>query len=181
MWDLIMHGWGRLIIALIIGLATAWWIWGRGAASQSDEDGADERDAPPFAPDPKPEPELEPVPEPERESAAPVAAPLAAAAAAGSISAENDDESEASKPKIAAAVGDADDLTRIKGIGPKLNDLCHSLGVLRFDQIAAWSAADVAEVDQYLKIKGRIDRDSWVDQAKLLAAGDDAAHEAQFG
>ncbi len=84
------------------------------------------------------------------------------------------------KPKIAKAVGKADDLTRIKGIGPKLNDLCHSLGVKRFDQIAAWKKADVKEVDQYLKIKGRIDRDEWVKQAKLLAAGKDKEHEKKY-
>jgi predicted flap endonuclease-1-like 5' DNA nuclease len=75
------------------------------------------------------------------------------------------------KPKIAAAIGEPDDLTRIKGIGPQLHELCQSLGVTRFDQIAAWSVADVAEVDQYLKIKGRIDRDDWVGQAKLLSGG----------
>lgn len=89
-------------------------------------------------------------------------------------------QSAAGKPKIAAAVGKADDLTRIKGVGPKLNELCQSLGVKRFDQIAAWSAADVAEVDQYLKIKGRIDRDEWVAQSKLLAVGDDAGHAAKY-
>ncbi|MEM6476200.1 MAG: helix-hairpin-helix domain-containing protein [Pseudomonadota bacterium] len=85
------------------------------------------------------------------------------------------------KPNIAAAVGEPDDLTRIKGIGPKLNAMCHSLGIRRFDQIAAWSDTDIAEVDRHLKVKGRIVRDRWVDQAKMLAVGDDAAHRAEFG
>ncbi len=104
-----------------------------------------------------------------------------AAAAIGALANREGEGLDGAKPKIEAAQGKADDLTRIKGIGPKLNGLCYSLGILRFDQIAAWSAADVAEVDQYLKIKGRIERDRWVDQAKLLAAGDDAAHTAEFG
>jgi|GEM_PF-2087637 len=98
----------------------------------------------------------------------------AASAAKGKV------QDVAGKPKIAMAVGDPDDLTRIKGVGPKLNDLCQSLGVRRFDQIAQWKKADVAEVDQYLKIKGRIDRDEWVKQAKLLAKGDDAGHAKKY-
>ncbi len=86
------------------------------------------------------------------------------------------------KPKIAAAVGAPDDLLQIKGIGPKLNALCHSLGVSRFDQIAHWGDADIAEVDQHLgTFRGRIVRDGWIEQAKLLAAGDVAAFEAKFG
>ena len=109
------------------------------------------------------------------------AAGAGAVAAATSSDDAGDVQSEEGKPKIAAAVGEPDDLTRIKGIGPKLNDLCQSLGVRRFDQIAKWGASDVAEVDQYLKIKGRIDRDEWVAQAKLLAAGEDAEHKASYG
>ncbi len=87
-----------------------------------------------------------------------------------------------SKPRIAAAVGAPDDLLKIKGIGPKLNTLCNSLGVTRFDQIAKWGAQDVAEVDQHLgTFRGRIARDGWIEQAGLLAAGNIAAFEAKFG
>lgn len=69
--------------------------------------------------------------------------------------------------------GDApDDLKQIKGIGPKLEKLCHSLGFFHFDQIAGWSADEVAWVDANLTgFKGRVTRDNWVEQAKLLAAG----------
>jgi predicted flap endonuclease-1-like 5' DNA nuclease len=87
----------------------------------------------------------------------------------------------ANMPKIALAVGDPDDLTKIKGVGPKLNETCQSLGVSRFDQISKWTAADIEEVDQYLKFKGRITRDNWVEQAKFLASGDTAGHKAKFG
>ncbi|MBL0966209.1 MAG: hypothetical protein IBJ05_05160, partial [Blastomonas sp.] len=92
-------------------------------------------------------------------------------------------EAQASgKPRIAAAVGDPDDLRKIKGIGPKLNTLLGELGVARYDQIAAWTAADVAEIDPYLgTFKGRIDRDNWIEQAGFLARGDIAGFEAKFG
>jgi NADH-quinone oxidoreductase subunit E len=66
----------------------------------------------------------------------------------------------------------ADDLKKIKGVGPKLEKLCNALGVWHFDQIASWSAEEVAWVDYHLDgFKGRIERDDWVAQAKILAAG----------
>lgn len=163
------------LLAAVIGLATAWWIWGRlpDVDVDGDVDGDADATRTTFTPTPEPTP-------------TPVAPVAAAAATGGAVAASSNDDdasvqSEEGKPKIAAAVGAPDDLTRIKGIGPKLNELCQSLGVRRFDQIAKWKAADVAEVDQYLKIKGRIDRDEWVKQAKLLAAGEDAKHKANYG
>ncbi|MCU0817611.1 MAG: NADH-quinone oxidoreductase subunit NuoE [Cypionkella sp.] len=68
--------------------------------------------------------------------------------------------------------GKADDLKIIKGVGPKLEELLHSLGFYHFDQIAAWTAAELAWVDDNLEgFKGRASRDAWVEQAKALAAG----------
>jgi predicted flap endonuclease-1-like 5' DNA nuclease len=68
--------------------------------------------------------------------------------------------------------GQADDLKHIKGVGPKLEQACHDLGIYHFDQIAAWSADEVAWVDENLVgFKGRVSRDGWVEQAKILAAG----------
>ncbi|HHB80712.1 MAG TPA: hypothetical protein ENK83_03050 [Aliiroseovarius sp.] len=68
--------------------------------------------------------------------------------------------------------GKADDLKRIKGVGPKMEQLCNKLGFYHFDQIAAWTADEVAWVDANLEgFKGRVSRDDWVAQAKLLAAG----------
>lgn len=82
----------------------------------------------------------------------------------------------------AAPAGPPDELTRMKGVGPKVAALLGTLGVTRFDQIAAWSDEDVARVDAQLgAFKGRIVRDQWVEQARLLAAGDTAAYEAKFG
>ncbi len=68
--------------------------------------------------------------------------------------------------------GGADDLKRIKGVGPKLEELLHSLGFYHFDQIAAWTPAEIAWVDSNLEgFNGRATRDDWVAQARLLAAG----------
>jgi NADH-quinone oxidoreductase subunit E len=70
----------------------------------------------------------------------------------------------------------------IKGIGPRLNHLLISLGVLRFDQIAEWTTEDVERVDRHLEdFRGRILRDSWIEQAQLLARGAIAEFEQRFG
>lgn len=85
-------------------------------------------------------------------------------------------------PIHAVPAGPPDELTRMKGVGPKVAALLNGLGVTRFDQIAAWTDADVARVDAQLgAFKGRIARDQWVEQARLLAAGDTAGYEAKFG
>ncbi len=86
------------------------------------------------------------------------------------------------RPSVPAAIGAPDDLKRIKGLGPKLATLLATLGITRFDQIATWTDADIAEVDRFLgTFQGRIARDNWVEQAQLLAAGDDAGFAAKFG
>ncbi len=72
--------------------------------------------------------------------------------------------------------GKADDLKLIVGIGPRLEVLCHSLGFYHFEQIAGWSAAEIAWVDNNLEgFKGRVTRDRWVAQARVLAAGGSVA------
>ena len=84
---------------------------------------------------------------------------------------------------IAALSGEeSDNLLKMKGIGPKLNQLLIELGVTRYAQIAAWSDTDIAAIDARLgNFKGRPVRDQWVDQAKYLAAGDIAGFEAKYG
>ena len=68
--------------------------------------------------------------------------------------------------------GSADDLKQIKGIGPKMEKLCNSLGFWHFDQVAGWTADEVAWVDANLTgFKGRVSRDEWVEQARVLASG----------
>ncbi len=68
--------------------------------------------------------------------------------------------------------GKADDLKQIKGVGPKLEALLHRLGVFHFDQIASWRKKEVEWVDEHLEgFRGRVSRDEWVKQAKVLARG----------
>ncbi|MCU0728676.1 MAG: hypothetical protein MUF41_01010 [Sphingopyxis sp.] len=161
--------WYLCLAGFIIGVITAAWIWLR--ASASVETGAD-IDEPRITAEPAaPIQPVRPVVEPAQPVTftAPAPEPVAAMPVAG-------------RPNIAAAVGAPDDLTLIKGVGPKLNALLVSLGVTRFDQIAAWGAAEIGEVDGYLgSFKGRIVRDSWVEQAGLLARGDHAGFAAKFG
>jgi predicted flap endonuclease-1-like 5' DNA nuclease len=85
---------------------------------------------------------------------------------------EGTDEGSRPEALTAARDGGADNLKEIKGIGPALERLCNELGIYHFDQIAGWSADEVAWMNANLKgFKGRVSRDNWVEQAKILAAG----------
>jgi large subunit ribosomal protein L21 len=66
--------------------------------------------------------------------------------------------------------GQADDLKKISGVGPKLEALLHENGVFHFDQVAAWTPAEIAYMDDKLSFKGRIERDGWIAQAAQFAA-----------
>ena len=74
------------------------------------------------------------------------------------------------------------ELTRLKGVGPKLAATLATLGVTSVEQIAAMDERESAAIDDQLgAFKGRIARDRIVEQARLLTSGDIAAYEAQFG
>ncbi|MBK6705624.1 MAG: hypothetical protein IPG56_18900 [Caulobacteraceae bacterium] len=81
------------------------------------------------------------------------------------------------KPPVlpAARNGAPDDLTLIEGVSLLQQTTMYSLGVFHFDQIAAWSEENVAWVDQYLRLQGRIGDEEWVEQAAELAAHGPAA------
>ena len=73
---------------------------------------------------------------------------------------------------LAAPDGKADDLKKLKGVGPKLETLLNEHGIFHFSQIAGWGASDVTWMDENLKgFKGRASRDNWVEQARALASG----------
>ena len=111
----------------------------------------------------------------------PAAAPVDVPPAIDAMPAEPEPAPAQTSP-APVADGPPDELTRMKGVGPKVAALLNGLGVTRFDQIAAWTEADVARVDAQLgAFKGRVQRDQWIEQARLLAAGDTAAYEAKFG
>jgi len=97
-------------------------------------------------------------------------APAAAPAPAQKDHAEQVGAGEA-KPKLLtkARGGKADDLKKIKGVGPKLEKELNAAGVYHFDQVAGWSAEEILWADQHLvSFKGRVSRDNWVEQAKEL-------------
>jgi predicted flap endonuclease-1-like 5' DNA nuclease len=73
-----------------------------------------------------------------------------------------------------------DDLRGLIGIGPVNERKLNEHGVTSFAQIAAWTAVDVKRVEEYLEFDGRIERERWVEQAKLLAAGDEQEFARRF-
>ena len=93
-------------------------------------------------------------------------AAVAAAKPAKKAAAPKKAEAKTEAPKAAAG---ADDLKELSGVGPALEKKLHANGVTTFAQIAAWGADDIAEFDEKLSFKGRIEREGWVDQAKALA------------
>jgi len=64
-----------------------------------------------------------------------------------------------------------EDLKRIRGIGVLIEKKLNSMGVVSYEQIANWSAQDIDRVSQSLDFKGRIERENWVEQARILASG----------
>ncbi|NNE79373.1 MAG: NADH-quinone oxidoreductase subunit E [Silicimonas sp.] len=123
-----------------------------------------------VAPEPSSQAAAEPEPVAEAKAPEPEKAPEPAPAPAPAAS------KGGSRPEglQAAREGGADDLKKIKGVGPKLEALLNTLGFYHFDQIAGWGTDEVAWVDDNLQgFKGRVSRDNWVEQARLLATGGD--------
>lgn len=83
--------------------------------------------------------------------------------------------SDPDKPERLSAPrdGDADDLKRVKGIGPANEKKLNAFGVYHFDQIANWSAEQAEWIGKELSFPGRIEREEWIEQAKVLASGGD--------
>ena len=204
MIEFITQNWLVFAIALLLGLITAWWVWARRGHGTDSDTGAldDNRDinaSTDWLPDDGKT--GEPLDGSAEAGAAAVAAhgtPVATSAQpeapvkAPPVAVGNTEpavaafkgpvETAEGKPNIAPAVGEPDNLRQIKGVGPKLNTLLGTLGVTRFDQIAAWGPSEIAEVDGYLgNFKGRIERDNWVDQAGYLATNDIKGFEAKYG
>jgi len=117
----------------------------------------------PSAPAPAPAPAAE---------AAPVTAPVAQAPKAEAPEVEAVEDAVRPEALSGARDGGGDDLKMVKGVGPKLEIMLNELGFYHFDQIAGWSAAEVAWVNDNLTgFKGRVSRDNWVEQARKLASG----------
>ncbi|WP_151717878.1 NADH-quinone oxidoreductase subunit E [Gemmobacter serpentinus] len=187
--------WVLIALAALVGLFAGWLIWGRRTVIETPALNSGEADrlrrqlgeceskgrsqaariaelerklaAPVAAPEPMPAPVMETAPvtmvAPLMAVPEPVSDPEPAAAPVVAI-----------RPAALSAArdGKSDDLKLIKGVGPKLEALLHSLGFFHFDQLANWTAAEIAWVDENLEgFKGRVTRDEWVQQARDLANG----------
>lgn len=203
---LAIHMWLLLLLAFLLGLALGWWIWHRqrvvtvGAdtrqpsgntrtvASQAaygtpemgvNNQSGDEKQTDAVVSEPvaalselsSPKAEIEPEPEPEPERTPQSANPETPAAQTG-----------AAAPLLfdTPTEGPADDLKKIKGIGPAIEKLLNSLGVFYFRQIADWDRSHVAWVDQRLQFPGRIDREDWINQAQTLKAGGETEFATRY-
>ncbi len=83
---------------------------------------------------------------------------------------------------LPGASGPPDDLTRLKGVGPKFAALLNQLGITRFEQLARLSEGNLDRLDEHLgPFKGRLQRDQVPLQADYLARGDEDGFEQRFG
>lgn len=164
------ENWWVILLVLLVVAVALWWLLGsKGASDRSPPAAMPRDDAPADTLTRAAEPASPIVAAPML--AVPVIAPIDVVPVVPII--------ESAPP---AAAGPPDDLLLLKGVGPKLATLLGSLGVTRFDQIAAWTDADIARVDAQLgTFKGRATRDKWVEQSSYLATGDRAGFEAKFG
>ena len=119
--------------------------------------------AAPAASAPASKPAAKPAPKP---APKPAAKPAAKAAPARAAQAK---DGRPAMMRDAPEGGQADDLKKISGVGPKLEQTLNELGIYHYEQIAGLKKKDIAWVDERLRFKGRIERDDWVGQAKALA------------
>lgn len=83
---------------------------------------------------------------------------------------------------LPGASGPPDDLTKLKGVGPKFAATLNQLGIIRFDQLASFSEGDIDRLDPHLgAFRGRLQRDQVPLQAEYLARGDVDGFEQRFG
>lgn len=180
--ELLAIYWPYLLIAFCIGLAIAWFAFAANRKTSIRRDDSAKKDVLDEGATPASRNES-------LINAQPAAPTLSEATNSQKVvhaSATADAEAGASvtpsRPPAATTSSSADDLTRIKGLGPKLSAMLQEKGITTFAQIAEWSDADIDRIDAGLgRFQGRIRRDSWVEQAKMLAAGDESGFANQFG
>ena len=180
MMEMIEANWLLFVIALLIGIAVAWFVFAGIRRTRVDIDRRDTLDDG-AAPAARNQALIDSAPAAAKEPVPPAVPPGLAGTGTAVAAAVEEQQVKAA----AATPGDAreaDDLTRIKGLGPKLAATLADIGVTRFEQIASWSDADIDRVDAQLgRFQGRIRRDGWVEQAGYLAKGDIAGFESRFG
>jgi predicted flap endonuclease-1-like 5' DNA nuclease len=170
MMDWVVQNWVLLVLGAAVALIALWWLIGSSSKRSPEAITRDAR-----------EQEISPV------VTGPAAMPFDVPPPMDAVPVTAEPEVLAEPEALAQPLrpipaGPPDELTRMKGVGPKVAALLNGMGVIRYDQIAAWTDDDVARVDGQLgAFKGRIVRDQWVEQARLLSAGDRAGFEAKFG
>ncbi|GGC40706.1 hypothetical protein GCM10011371_30160 [Novosphingobium marinum] len=211
MVELIQANWLAFVVVLLIGLLVAWWLFGRATKEPPRthrpdvlDEGAepakrnqaliDSAPAATFVPPSgtatmggvgevvsaaahEEAVDAEPA---GRKAQVPEATP---ATPESQSAAEQDPGPEPASPASPESPVEAgDDLSRLKGVGPKLVAHLHGMGITRYSQIAGWSDEDIDRIDADMgAFKGRIRRDNWVEQARFLASGDTSGYEAKFG
>lgn len=171
--------WWVFLVALLLGVAIAWWVFVINAraniADLRTPDVLDEGagpakrnqaliDAPPMADQSLPA-------TPDQKTKIPAAAPSSDMPLTAKAPDNGPDHVEP-----------GDDLMRIKGIGPKLNSRLIELGVHSYAEIASWDENTIDQIDAQLgNFQGRIRRDNWIEQARYLANKDTEGFEARFG
>jgi predicted flap endonuclease-1-like 5' DNA nuclease len=94
----------------------------------------------------------------------------AQAEAAAEVAPPPPDQPRRKPPVLSSPLdGAPDDLTLIEGVSALQQSTLYSIGVYHYDQIAAWTPENVAWIDHYLRLRGRIDEEDWVEQAASLA------------
>jgi large subunit ribosomal protein L21 len=102
--------------------------------------------------------------------AAPKAEKPAAAKAKPSAAAKAAPKAAAAPKADAAPAAASGDLKKLVGVGPALEKKLIAAGVTSLEQVGAWTDADVSKIDEELSLKGRIEREGWIAQAKDLIA-----------
>ncbi|MGJ0453728.1 MAG: hypothetical protein ACR65T_10950 [Methylocystis sp.] len=126
-----------------------------------------------------PEPQVEIVATAQPETPTSVEPALEAAASAAKALNEKAAQMRAPSGKMASGAppaalpaprdGAADDLAKIKGVGPKSVEKLHALGVFHYDQIAGWSDDNIKWIEAAIGAAGRVKRNGWVEQAQALS------------
>ena len=172
-----------MLIAYFIGCALGWALRSLiGAPAVVEPVAAPSVVASIYTPPPAPKPMLVPAPivmAPRPTTTPAPAKSIAPATSMAPVMAVG--KMERPKGIAAARGGKADALQRISGIGPKNESILHTLGFFHFDQIAAWTEAQVSWVDDHLRFNGRIKREEWMKQAALLAEDKEAEFTKLYG
>jgi predicted flap endonuclease-1-like 5' DNA nuclease len=177
------QNWPILAVVVVLALLVAWWLFTRGSRPAKRSYRPDVLDEG-AAPAQRNQSLIDAAPAASAAYAIPPAAGTLGGVAEVIAAAVQEEAADAGALEPAPGLPErhADDLTRIKGVGPKLATLLAQLGITTYAQIAGWTEGDLAAIDPQLgNFAGRPARDKWVEQARLLAAGDQAGYEAQFG